>query len=120
MIEGALVLPPITAGMTLASATRNLPISLTRRRGSTTSPIRQVDVGWWTVTEKCRAKSSKSASLRLGAFSVAVLCRQKRRHHQRTELTVSRPVCCNIHRLVDRRDHDSHVVRIVVVVHADN
>ncbi len=35
-----------TAGMTLASATRNLPTPLTRRRGSTTSPIRQVEVGW--------------------------------------------------------------------------
>ena len=33
-----------TFGMTLASATRNFPTPRTRSRGSTTSPIRQVQV----------------------------------------------------------------------------
>ena len=45
MMQDALVFLPITDGMTLASATRNLPTPVTRSRGSTTSPIRQVDVG---------------------------------------------------------------------------
>ena len=51
MIDGALVLPLITLGMTLASATRRLPTPSTRSRGSTTSPIRHVQVRWYTVNE---------------------------------------------------------------------
>jgi hypothetical protein len=38
MIAGAFVLPLVMLGMTLASATRNLPTPRTRSRGSTTSP----------------------------------------------------------------------------------
>ena len=46
MIDGAFVLPLVTLGMTLASATRRFATPSTRSRGSTTSPIRQVQV-WW-------------------------------------------------------------------------
>ena len=46
MIAAALVLPLTTFGITLASATRRPAMPLTRSRGSTTSPIRQVDVRW--------------------------------------------------------------------------
>jgi hypothetical protein len=51
MIDAAFVLPLTTFGMTLASATRRRSTPITRSRGSTTLPIRQVVVGWYTVHE---------------------------------------------------------------------
>ena len=42
MIDAAFVFPLTIFGMTLASATRNLSTPITRNRGSTTLPIRQV------------------------------------------------------------------------------
>lgn len=51
--HGALVLPPITLGITEASAMRRPSIPFSRSWGSTTSPasepMRQVPTGWWTV-----------------------------------------------------------------------
>src|SRR5271157_5110460 len=46
MIVGAFVLPRTIVGMTDASTTRRLSTPWTRRRGSTTGPIAQLDVGW--------------------------------------------------------------------------
>jgi hypothetical protein len=44
MIDGAFVLPLMIFGMTLASATRRFRTPITRSAGSTTLPIRQVQV----------------------------------------------------------------------------
>jgi hypothetical protein len=51
MIEAALVLPLVIFGITLASATRRSATPITRKRGSTTLPMRQVPVRWYTVNE---------------------------------------------------------------------
>ena len=46
MMHAALVLPLMMFGITLASATRRFFTPISRRRGSTTLPMRQVLVGW--------------------------------------------------------------------------
>jgi hypothetical protein len=53
----------------------------------------------------------------LPASYVLMLCREKRRDHHRIELPVPGSVRGDIQRSTHHRDHDLHVVRIVVIVH---
>ena len=52
MIVEAFVLPRVIRGITDASTTRRPSIPYTRSSLSTTDPIAQVEVGWYTLCER--------------------------------------------------------------------
>jgi hypothetical protein len=62
MIVDAFMLPRTTFGITEASTTRRPSRPSTRRSGSTTEPMAQVDVGWYCVCAFSRACVINSAS----------------------------------------------------------
>jgi hypothetical protein len=105
--------------MTLASATRNLPTPRTRtcRIDDVADPA-----GAGVVVDrqgKMQGEIFQERVTGLPASDVPMLCREKRRDQYRVDLVVRWPVCRDLQGPSHHRYHDLHVMRIVVVVHAD-